>query len=99
VLGNGEAVISPDDEVTSTQNAASPQPDGTQTIDTGWGAFRLLPRSLLLTPDGQVLDLRALRAQVATTAEPPPGTTSTAPPAAGAPPVAPSVPTTTIPGG
>jgi phage shock protein PspC (stress-responsive transcriptional regulator) len=95
VLGDGDAIISPDDEVTSLQSATYPEPDGTQQIETGWGSFRLLPRSLLLTPDGQVLDLQALRAEVATAAEPPPGTTTTAPPATGDP----TVPVTTVPGG
>jgi phage shock protein PspC (stress-responsive transcriptional regulator) len=62
VLGDGEAVISPDDEITI--GSTYPEPDGSQTIDTGWGTFRLLPRSLLLTPYGQVLDLQVLRADV-----------------------------------
>jgi phage shock protein PspC (stress-responsive transcriptional regulator) len=92
VLGDGEAVIGPDGQITSPY-AGLPQDDGTQTIDTAWGSFRLLPRSLLLTPNGEVLDLQALRAEVAaaapTTTTPTPTTTATPP----------TVAPTTVPGG
>jgi phage shock protein PspC (stress-responsive transcriptional regulator) len=89
VLGNGEAVISPDGEVTATQDSIYPEPDGSQTVNTGWGPFRLLPRSLLLTPDGQVLDLQALRADVAAAA----ATTTPATPVPTVPP-SPTTPST-----
>jgi phage shock protein PspC (stress-responsive transcriptional regulator) len=91
VLGAGEAVISPDDVVTSSApDVLYPEADGTDTIYTGWGSFRLLPRSLLLTPDGQVLDLQALRAGVTEAAAP------TTPDVSATTTV---VPVTTIPGG
>ena len=37
-------------------------------LPTPFGEFRLLPRSLLLTPEGAVLDLQAIRAELATSA-------------------------------
>ncbi len=66
VLGDGSAVISPDDVVTTTAGGGVVEfDDGTREIETSWGPFRLLPRSLLLTPDQQVIDLQSLRQQVA----------------------------------
>lgn len=119
VLGNGEALISPTDEVTTSAgglyppevSAGDPQMplDPGTSIDTGWGQYRLLPRSLLVTPDGQVIDLQGLRAEVAdavaTTGRgepdgPPasttaaPGVTTTLAPQADA-----NIPATTTPGG
>ena len=37
-------------------------------ISTPYGEFQLLPRSLLITPFGQVLDLQAIRAELAAAA-------------------------------
>jgi hypothetical protein len=37
-------------------------------ISTQYGEFQLLPRSLLITPFGQVLDLQAIRAELAAAA-------------------------------
>lgn len=96
VLGNGDAVISPQDEVTASElSSVYPGQGGSTTIDTQWGQFRLLPRSLLLTPDQQILDLQALREQVAAHAGT--VTTTAAPPAVGQPPT--SIPPVTAPTG
>jgi phage shock protein PspC (stress-responsive transcriptional regulator) len=60
VIGQGEAVIDPDDAVVS---GTTYDPDGTggTMISTSFGEFRLLPRSLLMTPDGRVVDLQQIR--------------------------------------
>ena len=47
-------------------------------ISTPYGEFQLLPRSLLITPFGQVLDLQSIRAELAAEA---PSTTAAAEPA------------------
>ncbi len=69
VLVQGEAVIDPSDRIVSSQIPTTPLSDidgseGT-AIDTSFGLFRLLPRSLLLTPDLHVIDLRDVRAHLA----------------------------------
>jgi phage shock protein PspC (stress-responsive transcriptional regulator) len=81
VLAEGEAVIGADNRVLvgSTQE----EPEGVIVIDTSFGAFRLLPGNLLLTPFGEILDLDALRGSTAPT--------ETTAPAGG------TVPVTTVP--
>jgi hypothetical protein len=62
VLADGEALIDPDDQVIGdtsfTEGAA-------EFIPTSIGDFRLLPRRLLLTPSGEVIDLDQVRARLA----------------------------------
>lgn len=61
----------------------SGQVGGSLVLPTPVGEFRLLPRSLLLTPEGAVLDLHAIRAELAssaTTTLPPLAVTTSAPP-------------------
>ena len=59
VLLGGEAIIDPDDRVVVGPSA---HVDGAVTaISTSYGEYRLLPRSILLGPTGEVLDLRAVR--------------------------------------
>ena len=59
VLLGGEAVIDPDDRVVV---GPSTRVDSAVTaISTSYGEYRLLPRSILLGPTGEVLDLRAVR--------------------------------------
>ena len=72
VLGYGEALIDAGDSVVSGDS----YDDGTggTSISTGYGEYRLLPRGILLTPTGEVLDLHALRTELAATA---PSTTTT----------------------
>ena len=65
VLGDADAVIDADDELL-VGDWWEESPSVT-VISTNWGEFRLLPRSLLTTPYGEVLDLQALRASHATT--------------------------------
>jgi hypothetical protein len=63
VLVDGAAVIGPDDVVVVGEQFA--REDGVSVITTPHGDFQLLPRSLLITPFGQVLDLQAIRAELA----------------------------------
>ncbi len=65
VLADGAAVIGPDDVVVVGEQFA--HEDGVSVITTPYGEFQLLPRSLLITPFGQVLDLQAIRAELAAT--------------------------------
>ncbi len=62
VLADGEVLIDPDDQVIGdtsfTEGAA-------EVIPTSIGDFRLLPRRLLLTPSGEVIDLDQVRARLA----------------------------------
>ena len=63
VLLGGEAVIDPDDRVVV---GPSTRVDGAVTaISTSYGEYRLLPRSILLGPTGEILDLRAVRQELA----------------------------------
>jgi phage shock protein PspC (stress-responsive transcriptional regulator) len=66
VLADGAAVIGPDDVLVVGEEF--PREDGVRVITTPYGEFQLLPRSLLITPFGQVLDLQAIRAELAETA-------------------------------
>jgi phage shock protein PspC (stress-responsive transcriptional regulator) len=72
VLGRGEAVIDPDDRIVTGE--AVVLADSTTVIPTSEGEYRLLPRSILIGPSGEVLDLVALRealaAPAATTSSP-----------------------------
>jgi phage shock protein PspC (stress-responsive transcriptional regulator) len=72
VLGRGEAVIDPDDRIVTGE--AVVLADSTTVIPTSGGEYRLLPRSILIAPSGEVLDLVALRealaAPAATTSSP-----------------------------
>jgi hypothetical protein len=84
VLADGEAVISPDDRVVAGETYML---DGsTVIVSTSQGDYRLLPRSILLAPTGEVLDLAAIRDGLAASAaaeptEPTePATSPTAPP-------------------
>ncbi|HEX4982388.1 MAG TPA: PspC domain-containing protein [Ilumatobacteraceae bacterium] len=63
VLGDGSAVIGPDDVVVVGEQFR--HDDGVSVISTPYGEFQLLPRSLLITPFDQVLDLQAIRAELA----------------------------------
>ncbi len=56
-------MIGPDDVLVVGEQFA--REDGVMVISTPYGEFQLLPRSLLITPFGQVLDLQAIRAELA----------------------------------
>jgi phage shock protein PspC (stress-responsive transcriptional regulator) len=73
VLADGSAVIGPDDSLAVGEQFI--REDGVRVISTPYGEFQLLPRSLLITPFGQVLDLQAIRVELAPTA---PSTTAAA---------------------
>lgn len=91
VLADGEAVIDADDEVLVGESWQLG--DGISAIPTSYGEFRLLRGSLLLTPDGDLLDLAALRAELSPAAgEAPATTTVPAPPTTSMP----SAPTTSV---
>lgn len=62
VLGDGEAVIGPGGVVASGNG--SPYGDGSTSFMTAYGEFRLLPRSLLMTPSSEILDLQAIREEL-----------------------------------
>jgi phage shock protein PspC (stress-responsive transcriptional regulator) len=64
VLVEGEAVIGPADDVLLGERW--PAGDGITVIPTSYGEYRLLRGGLLLTPDGDLLDLPALRAELGT---------------------------------
>jgi hypothetical protein len=64
VLADGAAVIDADDEVVVGQKIVNDS--GVSIIPTIAGEFQLLPRSLLITPSGEVLDLEAIRAELTT---------------------------------
>jgi hypothetical protein len=66
VLADGSAVISPDDRLSVGEQFT--REDGVRVISTPYGEFHLLPRSLLITPFGEVLDLQAIRAELAAAA-------------------------------
>ena len=55
VLADGSAVIDASDRVVLGQSFR--RGDGVVAIRTPVGEFQLLPRSLLITPDGEILDL------------------------------------------
>ena len=61
VLADGEAVIDADDTVLSGSTDVR---DRVTVITTSYGEFQLLPGGLLLTPFGELLDLRAVRGDV-----------------------------------
>ena len=88
ILAEGSAVIGPDNALVVGEQF--PREDGVLMISTPYGEFQLLPRSLLITPFGEVLDLQAIRAELAATA--PPATTV-------APSTTPDLPTTPTIGG
>jgi hypothetical protein len=104
-------LVSPDDQAVSAGAGANffANEDGSWTIETMYGDYRLLPRSLLLVPDGSVIDLAAVRADAAAalsevTPIPPIGpittdntTASTVPSVTTMPPALPSPSTTTTP--
>jgi phage shock protein PspC (stress-responsive transcriptional regulator) len=73
VLADGAAVIGPDDVLVVGEQFV--RADGVTVIPTSYGEFQLLPRSLLITPVGELLDLQAIRAELARTA---PDTTTAA---------------------
>lgn len=88
VLANGEAVIGTDDTVLT--GSTEPQ-DRVTVIVTSFGPFQLLPGGLLLTPDGELLDLRLLRGDAPGALEVPDA--SPAPPTSAVPaPVGPTIP-------
>jgi phage shock protein PspC (stress-responsive transcriptional regulator) len=64
VLGDGSAIIDPGDRVVVGESFNR---DNVVVIATSFGEFQLLPRGLLITPDGEVLDLPAIRAELAPT--------------------------------
>jgi phage shock protein PspC (stress-responsive transcriptional regulator) len=66
VLADGAAVIGPDDVLVVGEQFV--RADGVTVIPTSYGEFQLLPRSLLVTPFGELLDLQAIRAELAATA-------------------------------
>lgn len=68
VIANGEALIDDNDQIVVGQQIA--RSDGVTEITTTFGSFQLLPRGLLITPDGEVLDLHAFRVQYGSTAPP-----------------------------
>lgn len=75
VLGSGEAVIDASDRVVAgEQQELRP---GTASIMTSFGEFQLLPRGLLITPAAEVIDLHAIRAELAGKASDPTGTPTT----------------------
>lgn len=97
VLGEGEAVIDADDTVLTGSTTVE---DRVTRIITSYGEFQLLPGGLLLTPYGELLDLRELRgdspgADEAGTAAPEPAPTVPAGSAVDSVPAAPTVPPTT----
>ncbi len=100
VLADGSAVIGPDDSLAVGEQFT--REDGVRVIPTSYGEFQLLPRSLLITPFGQVLDLQAIRVELAaaapaTTVAAEPVTSTTVVPTAS---TVPTVPTTVAtPGG
>jgi len=61
VIAGGEAVIDRDDTVLTGTTVVR---DRATVITTSFGDFRLLPGGLLLTPDGTLVDLPALRARL-----------------------------------
>ena len=61
VLADGEAVIDADDTVLSGSTEVR---DRVTVIITSYGEFQLLPGGLLLTPSGELLDLRAVRGAI-----------------------------------
>jgi phage shock protein PspC (stress-responsive transcriptional regulator) len=63
VLLDGAAVIDPHDEVVSGEQVDD-DGSGVVRIMTAHGDFRLLPRGLLVRPDGEIVDLQALRAEI-----------------------------------
>lgn len=72
LLADGDAMIDDTDHlVVGTSYVLA---DGVTGISTKLGQFRLLPRGILLTPTGDVIDLHALRTRLA---EPPTTTTLT----------------------
>ena len=58
-------MIGPDDVVVVGEQQSRA---GVIVIPTPYGEFQLLPRSLLITPFGEVLDLQVIRAELAATA-------------------------------
>ncbi len=62
VLLDGDAVIDDSDRV--VVGSSFPDEQGGTYIETPVGGFRLLPRSLLLTPTGEIIDLAAVRAEL-----------------------------------
>ncbi len=82
VIDGGVAVIDAEDRVVVGQvfdDGFDGQAGDSDVIDFAGnlGTYRLLPRSLLITPTGEVIDLQALRASVVTTTTTPVATTPT----------------------
>ena len=88
VLADGEAVIDADDTVLSGPTDVR---DRVTVISTSYGEFQLLPGGLLLTPSGEVVDLRAVRGELTDESA-----TTTVP---GDAPTGSPLPATTVPGG
>lgn len=65
LIADGEAMIDDDDRV--ILGSTSTSADGVTEISTSYGNFRLLPRSLLLTPYNEVIDLQRWRELLAPT--------------------------------
>lgn len=63
VLASGSVVIDATDQVIVGESYPGAQ--GVMVVPTPVGDFQLLPRSLLITPFGEVLDLQAIRAELA----------------------------------
>lgn len=59
VIANGAAVIDDQDRLVVGEPVAGD--DGVTRLATEWGEFLLLPRGLLITPYGEVLDLQTIR--------------------------------------
>jgi len=95
ILAEGSAVIGPDDVVVVGEQFSR---DGVIVIPTPYGEFQLLPRSLLITPFGQVIDLQSIRDELAPAAPAPTVATTVAEPnttlVASASTTSPTLPTT-----
>jgi phage shock protein PspC (stress-responsive transcriptional regulator) len=65
VLADGAAVIGPDDVLVVGEQFV--REDGVAVISSPYGEFQLLPRGLLITPSGELLDLHAIRQELAAT--------------------------------
>ena len=73
VLADGSAVIDADDQLVVGESIVDDT--GVTFIPSAFGDFQLLPRSLLITPTGEVLDLQAIRAGLSPAPSAPPVTT------------------------
>jgi hypothetical protein len=80
VLADGEALLDPDDQVLA---ATSFVEGSALVIPTSVGEFRLLPRRILLTPTGEIVDLDAIRDRLEGTSPEPPVPTTITPSSSG----------------